>query len=220
MTESEKEEGKKTLLDIDPIIYDLFEFRPRKGDLKKLEIIKATIDCLAHEGLENTTYEAIAQKIGTRRAHVAYHFSDKHYIYQAAVKYILATNQQISINHMSEATDGKDMLKRYVEGPFIWAQTHPEQLSVMLLLYYLCVTREEYHDLHYQIRKGGHERIKYILSSKLGKKFTEEEVVIYSKSIQNMISGAIIDAVTTRKKTLEEAKQETIKSMNRMIFCE
>jgi AcrR family transcriptional regulator len=35
------------------------EFRPRKGDLKKIEIIQAAIDVLAHQGLENTTYEQI-----------------------------------------------------------------------------------------------------------------------------------------------------------------
>jgi AcrR family transcriptional regulator len=63
----------------------------KKGDRKKLEIIEAAIDCLATEGIDNTTFDSIAKRIDTRRAHVAYHFKDKHMIFEAAISYILIT---------------------------------------------------------------------------------------------------------------------------------
>jgi AcrR family transcriptional regulator len=203
--------------DIDPIIFELFEFRPTKGDLKKMEIIKASIECLAELGLEKTSYEAIAKKIGTRRAHVAYHFSDKHDIFRSAVKYILATYQQISIEHLQQSKSGEQMLVKYVEAVFEWAKSHPEQVSVMLLLYYLCTIKEDYLELHHQIRTKGQERIAYILLNKLKISPAPKKAMFISKSIQNLISAAILDSVTTKNKSLDDAKEDVLIVMKMML---
>lgn len=191
----------------DSSIYDLFEFKPRKGDLKKMEIILAAIDCIATIGFEKTTYEAIAQKIGTRRAHVAYHFKDKADIFEACIKYINASYQQTSIQNIEAAKDGLEMLVNYAEAPFLWAEENPQQLSVMLLFYYLCTVDEKYKDLHNQIRSGGKERIQYILTNKLTKKISPAEAAPMAKMIQNLVSGSIMDVTTTGNKTLKEARQ-------------
>ncbi len=202
---------------IDPYIFNLFEYKPRKGDIKKMEIIKAAIECLATDGLEKTSYEAIAKRIGTRRAHVAYYFSDKHDIFKSAIKYILATYQQISITHLQEAEDGTDMLFKYVAAVFDWAKKHPSQVSVMLLLYYLCTIKEDYRVLNDQIRSNGHERIFYILAMKLEKTMSKNKARVLSKNIQNMISAAIIDSVTTDGKTLDQAKNDILEIVQMMI---
>ncbi|PIR34499.1 MAG: hypothetical protein COV37_12860, partial [Bdellovibrio sp. CG11_big_fil_rev_8_21_14_0_20_39_38] len=90
--------------------YDLFDLRPRKGDLKKMEIILAAIDVMAEEGIEKTTYDAIAGRIGTRRAHVAYYYKDKNDILMSAIRYIMANYQQILIENMKDEEDGLQML--------------------------------------------------------------------------------------------------------------
>jgi AcrR family transcriptional regulator len=133
---------------IDSSIYELFEFKPRKGDIKKMEIVLAAIECIATIGFEKTTYEAIAQRIGTRRAHVAYHFKDKENIFEACIKFIMARYQQTSIKHIEAAKDGLEMLVNYTEAPFIWAEENPHQLSVMLLFYYLCTVDDKYQEIH------------------------------------------------------------------------
>jgi len=202
---------------IDPYIFNLFEYKPRKGDIKKMEIIKAAIECLATDGLEKTSYEAIAKRIGTRRAHVAYYFSDKNDIFKSAIKYILATYQQISISHLQNAEDGMDMLFKYVSAVFDWAQKHPSQVSVMLLLYYLCTIKEDYRILNDQIRANGHERIFYILATKLEKSMDKNKARVLSKNIQNMMSAAIIDSVTTEGKSLEQAKNDILEVINIMV---
>ncbi|MCF8058562.1 MAG: TetR/AcrR family transcriptional regulator [Bacteriovoracaceae bacterium] len=203
--------------DIDTNIYELFEFKPRKGDLKKMEIILAAIECIATIGFEKTTYEAIAKKIDTRRAHVAYHFKDKADIFEACVKYIMASYQQTSITRIEEAKDGLEMLVNYSEAPFLWAEEHPEQLSVMLLFYYLCTVDEKYKELHAAIRSGGVERIQYILTNKLTKKIPAKEAAIMAKTIQNLVSGSIMDVTTTGNRTLKEAKQHVKEQVLKII---
>lgn len=202
---------------IDSSIYELFEFKPRKGDLKKMEIILAAIECIATIGFEKTTYEAIAKKIGTRRAHVAYHFKDKSDIFESCVRFIMANYQQASIKSIEEAKDGLEMLVNYAQTPFEWAEENPQQLSVMLLFYYLCSVDDKYKELHASIRKGGAERIQYILTNKLSKKIETDKAAPMAKTIQNLVSGSIMDVTTTGNKTLKEAKQQIKEQVLKII---
>lgn len=204
--------GRERLLNqtIDPIMFDLFEFRPRKGDVKKGEIISAAIDCLATVGIENTSFEAIAKKIGTRRAHVNYYFPNKQEIFLSAFKYIAATYQSVSMECLEEAKTKKDLLDKYIEGPFVWAKKHPKQLSVMYLLYYLSTFNKEYLELNNQIRKGGMDRISYLLK-KINPSITKKTCDSRAKSIQNILSGCLLDVSTTKGKTLSQAEKEAKK---------
>ncbi|MBT3526391.1 MAG: TetR/AcrR family transcriptional regulator [Bdellovibrionales bacterium] len=201
----------------DPALYELFEFRPRKGDIKKLQIIEAAIHCLANDGIENTTFESIGKLIGTRRSHVAYHFADKKLIFLSAIKFILSTYQQTVMGQMVESQNGRKMLLQYIEGSFTWATDHPTHLSVIFLLYYYCQLDSEYRDLHDQVRRGGMERLTYILSQKFNNKFTKRQAAFLAKQIQNLLSGAILDAATTNSYDLKRAKQEAIKTTLTLI---
>lgn len=192
---------------VDPLMVKLFEFRPRKGDLKKASIITAAIECLSEEGLEKTTFEAIARKIGTRRAHVNYYFADKQKIFLAAIQYIAATYQSISLECLEKAKKDEDLLEAYLEGPFKWAKNHPEQLSVMFLLYYLSTFQKEYLELNHQIRKGGALRISYVLRKK-DPSLSKKEASLKAKSIQNILSGCLLDVATTKGRTLASASRE------------
>jgi AcrR family transcriptional regulator len=207
----------ETAPSIDSSIYELFEFKPRKGDLKKMEIVLAAIKCIATIGFEKTTYEAIAKRIGTRRAHVAYHFKDKENIFEACIKFIMASYQQTSIKHIETAKDGLEMLVNYTEAPFIWAEENPHQLSVMLLFYYLCTVDEKYQELHANIRATGAQRIEFILTKRLTKNIPLKEARPMAKSIQNLVSGAIMDVTTTKNKSLKAAKQQVKEQVLKLI---
>lgn len=206
-----------TSKDLDSKMFNLFEFKLRKGDIKRMEIIQAAIDCLATVGIDNTTYDAVAKKVGTSRAHIAYYFTDKDQIYIAAIKYILASYQQTVIEHLGEANTGKELLECYIESVFIWAKKYPDQLTVMLLLYYLCRFRDDMVELNHQIRKGGFERVYYILTTKMSKKMSEKKATIVARTIINLISGSIIDASTTKAMSMDEAKDITLATVRMLI---
>lgn len=203
--------------ELDPMMFNLFEFRPRKGDLKRMEIIQATIECLSSIGIDNTTYDSIAKKVGTSRAHIAYYFSDKEQIYLAAIKYILASYQQTVIDNLSDAKSGPDMLTRYVESVFIWAEKNPDQLSVMLLLHYLCSYRDEMVELSHQIIKGGLERLYYIITTKITTNYSEQQASLIAKTILNLIRGALVGAVGGKNISIEDAKINTLQAVSLLI---
>ena len=205
---------------LDHSLFELFEFKPRKGDLKKMEIVLTAIECISSIGFEKTTYEAIAQRMGTRRAHIAYHFKDKDSIFAACIKFIMANYQQTSLKHIEGAKTGEEMLTRYAEAPFIWAEENPSQLSVMLLFYYLCSINENYQKMHADIRSGGAARIEFILTTKLTHNYSLKEARPLAKTIQNLVSGTIMDTVTTKSKTLRQARLQIKKQVTRLISRE
>lgn len=202
---------------VDPRMLELFEFRARKGDLKKIEIIRAAIEVLAEQGLENTTYESLARKINSRRAHVAYHFNDKKTIFLAAVKYILGEFQQNVLDSLESAYEQKkspiEVLRAYIDGVFDWAQNNPSQLSVMLLLYYQCTLDSDYIDLHDKVRKGGHERLSLLFEHVKNHHSPDRS----GKWLQNQLSGALMDSVTTSSTTLCQAREKTHEYLNFLI---
>ena len=74
----------------------------RKGDKKKLEIVFAAIECISTIGYENITYEALAKKLDTRRAHIAYYFKNKEDIFKACIQFINHTKKEILDEHLAE----------------------------------------------------------------------------------------------------------------------
>lgn len=203
--------------DAPPFLFEAFEFKPRKGDLKKLEIIKAAVDILATKGLDNTTYEAIAQEIGTRRAHIAYHFSDKSDIFFAAVKYILATYQNETALQLKGAESGEEMLGRYVSSTFEWARKNPHQVSVMLLLYYMCTTTERFIELNTEVRLAGKKRLSYLLSKLEKSKIKSTDLDALAATIGDLISAGIIAATTQKDLGLEEMRLKTLATVETLV---
>lgn len=209
-------------IEVDPHILELFEFRNRKGDLKKIEIIQAAIEVLSEAGLENTTYDSIASKIGTRRAHVAYHFDDKKKIFLAAVRYILADFQQSILVAMEQAKEGKakdtngaSLLHAYIDGVFDWARTSPRQVQVMLMLYYQCTLDNDYLDLHDDVRKGGAQRLSYLFQKVPG--MSSKNAQERAKLFQNYLSGTLMDVFTTKDTKLIDAQTKSHKFLETLM---
>ena len=192
-----------------------FDLKPSRGDVKRMEITLAALDCLATIGFDKTTYEAIAQKLGTRRAHINYYFKGKHEIIMACVKYIMANYQRVSNEHLLKAKSKDEMLIHYVEGPYLWAEHYPKELIVMMLFYYLCSIDDRYRELHDRIRDTGALRIHHILTNLLG--FTDDKAKKLSKIIQNSISGFMLDGITTSGNKLR--KMDNIDFVKALIDC-
>jgi AcrR family transcriptional regulator len=196
---------------------NLFGDQPSKGTLKKFEIVQATIDCIATIGFEKTTYEAIAKKIGTRRAHIAYYFKDKQDIFKACIKYIVSNYHNVSQEHLSKASSPKDTLMKYVEGPYIWSKKYPQQLSSMLLFYYLCSVHDSYKELHDNVRTAGIDRIYDILAHDLKINLSKRETLILCKSIQNIMNGSHLSAETSSISTFKTAQTQSKKLVWKLV---
>lgn len=195
----------------------------KKGDRKKLEIIEAAIDCLATEGIESTTFEAIAKRIETRRAHVAYHFKDKHMIFEAAINYILATYEHTLQEFIQKAeskntkSSNQNIIEEYVKGAFHWSKKNPQHVSVFLLFYYLTTFQKNYNELNSKIRSQGQERILYLLSMKMEIDKPKRELKEIASIIQNILSAKMVELFTTNYNSTKKSQEETISVVRRLL---
>ncbi len=200
----------------DSIIFNLFDYTPSKGDLKKLEITRAAIECLAEVGIEKTTFEAIAQKIGTRRAHVAYHFPEKHKIFLSAVKYVLSNFQELISASVNRGETNKEKLTNYVNASFDWMEQYPEQVTVLMLMFYLCALEHDFMDYYSLVRDKELERLQHILRS--GNSLCDNDRIAFiSKTIWNTVHSEIMIIVTNKGKVIEKGRQNSLSTLNYLL---
>lgn len=201
----------------EPTAYNLFDYTPTKGDMKKLEITKAAIECLAEVGIEKTTFESIAKKIGTRRAHIAYHFPEKHKIYLSAIKYVLATYQEYISESVRIHGTGNDKLKNYIKATFDWMEENPNQVTVFMLMFYLCAMEHDFMDYYSLVREKELERIKYILREHFDNSFDKGRSDFIAKTIWNTVHSEIMIVVTNKGKVPEKALSNSLSTLEYLL---
>ena len=109
---------------------------------------------------------------------------------------------------VKEAQTPKEIIYAVVDGAFEWAELHPEQVALMILLYYLCCSSEEYRNFHTKIRVVGLERLCFVVS-KLYPERSNWEVRKMGSHFQRLITSYLLDAFTiSSSPELEKLKKE------------
>ena len=180
-----------------PLYRHLLGFKPRKGDLKKAQILEMTIECLATEGLEATSFELIGKRLKMGRAHVAYYFDDRESLIEAAIQFAIGTLQQFSIQAIEPIKDPYEKLITYVKSNAEWAREKPHYSRAFTLLFYLASHDSKYTALHTEIRTIGAERGQALVKMAFPKTTTHQAQDI-AKAIQVLITGYFIDFVSTQ----------------------
>lgn len=195
-------------INVDSIAAHLFDYKLRKGDIKKYEIIVATIECLAELGIDHTTFDSIAAKLNTKRSHIIYYFKKKDDIYYAAIQYIAATFKEVARQNLEKAKDSKDTLNKYIDGYFLWAKQNPKQLSVMFLLFYMCTHKPRFQEINQQIREVGINTMSHILIHQLELDITPTRARFIAKGMQGIMSAALVDGYSFIQETVNRNKIE------------
>jgi len=202
------------------LFFKLFEQKPRKGDIKKFEIVDAAIRCVAADGIRGLTYDAIGKRLKIGRSHVLYHFSSIDLILDASIKFITATAQDITVGEIKKAKNPKQQIEAFVNGAFFWAENHPEQVAVLLLFYHFCATQPQYKEIHTEIRKVGQQRLAMMIATGFKDDISEPaKVERIALMAQGLITGNLLAVVTTNKKTdyVNEVRLQTSKAILEMI---
>jgi TetR/AcrR family transcriptional regulator, transcriptional repressor of bet genes len=186
------------------------DFKPRKGDLRKLEILDAAIDCLGEEGIHRTTFESIGKKLGIGRAHVAYHYPDLENLFEAAIKFCISNVQNLTVDAVSATESDEEKPAAFINATFEWAQRYPNQTSVLLLLYYLASVDKRFKKLHDNVRKLGAQRIEAVIKKVVPKKTTTKPAAM-AKAFQALLTGHLVDHFTTiPAQDLESLRRSTV----------
>lgn len=187
-----------------------FDFKPRKGDLRKIEILEAAIHCLADDGIHRTTFESVGKRLGIGRAHVAYHYPNLDDLFEAAIKFCVSHVQVMTVDAVTATEDDQEKPAAFINATFEWVQRFPKHASVILLLYYLASVLPRFRKIHDDVRTLGAERLKAIAAGALGKKSPAKPAVV-GKKLQSLMTGNLVDWLTTEPtESLEAVRCRTI----------
>jgi len=201
MTKPKASRKKKSTAasNVDPILKQMFEGGLSKGELKKIEIVKSAIQIIGELGIEATSFESIGKPLGIRKAHVAYHFKNKTDIIEAAIRYIIAKGQEITIERVTQAQGTKDRLAAMARATFEWTRSDPRQIAVYMLFGHYGTVDPKYQSLHTEIRQTGLNRISALLSQdpSITQRLAAPEVMELATSIQAVITGEVVGLYTS-----------------------
>lgn len=176
----------------DQILTEFFTGSPTKGQLTKLRILEAAIQCYATHGVDHSTYEAIADAASTSKQLVKKHFPDKEELFVFSVKFIRAQFQNLVLAEMAGIQDPVALITAYIRVCFLWVKKHERHALVWGLFLYYCGFNDKLRKLHTQMVKIGHSRIMEIIRiGNESKDFHVKDVEIAAKLIQTLITGSM-----------------------------
>jgi AcrR family transcriptional regulator len=204
---------------MDPLYSTALGFSPRKGDLRKIEIIESAIHCLATDGVEKTTFEAIGKRIGLSKSHVAYHFPDLDDLIESCIRLAAVNGTQITVDKLKGKTNWEDQLRAIVEGAFAWAEQFPEHLKVLILFYYRSSYQQRFRDINTEFRQMGARRLLRVLEGELDKRGrSPAQRMNLARRIQALVFGSLIDSVAvTHKKTRRALEAQALLAVRHLI---
>jgi AcrR family transcriptional regulator len=196
-----------------PLFATILNMRPRKGDLRKAEIVQAAVQLIATEGVEELTFEALGRKSKMLRAHVAYHFKKQEDIIKAALQLAVLTSQECAVKRMQLAKTPEEQLVASTHGIFDWIEDHPEMVPCFFLMYYYASFNPVYREFHSKFREQGHLRIASALEL-LRPKLSVTARKALAKKMQNHLTGVLLDYLTTQNTLkLPKLRKETVEAM-------
>lgn len=153
------------------------------------------------------------------RSHIAYYFGNHDEMLLAAIQKVVATAQSITTERLRAAGTAEKQLQAVAEAAFDHILAYPKHAAVLCYFYHLCAHDKSYRELHTHLRQMGSDRIGAILATlpQLGVMNPEERAAL-AKTLQVMIFGYVLDAVTTNASySVENAKQRTIDAICRIV---
>src|SRR5271155_5202430 len=99
----------------DQVYRELFKSGFTKGEQRKAKIVEATIESIAKAGISHTTFDSIAKIARMNRAHIAYYFPTRDAMVLAAIKLVVMTAQQITIQQIRDAKNPLERLKAMID---------------------------------------------------------------------------------------------------------
>ncbi len=203
----------------DQALRQVLEVQPRKGDLRKAEIIKQVVECIGDIGIEETSFESVGKRLKIRRSHVAYYFKDRQDMLMLAVRYIYSVWQQYTVFKIDAISNQADLPLVQAHALIDLAKEYPSHVKVQMWLYYACVHNTELREFLVNAREMGRERMAAILE-KQGHKDRESNIRV-AMFAQAFVMGTIFEVFSTYgsqyKSRLEILREPLVDQIRHLI---
>lgn len=185
--------------DKEKLFSQILEFKPRASDLRRMAIVEAIVEVLATDGAHQMTNEVIGRKAKMARSHIAYYFPNQEAMLKAAVEYVVATGQEITVAYVSQEKTPEGMLRAMIKATFDWLERYPKHRAVMQFLQYAALCDKHFKKLYETIESSGISRLETILKSQPAARKGKEgpKPIEVANKIRAHLVGSLVQIFTT-----------------------
>lgn len=178
---------------------------------------------MAKKGVAQTTIMEVAKKSQTSHPLVTYHFPNINQLYLGVINDILEEMRLATVKVIEQDyATAQELLTNYVEVLFHWGEKNRDKIQLWVYFYYLATVDQEFAVFNDQVRKVGRERIESILLKGIAygefPKTPRPKMKDLTISIQGLITGNIIMAVSETNLSLKEAARVTSETAAAMVL--
>ncbi len=180
---------------------------PKKN--KKTEIFDAAIRCIGKLGIERTNAQAIADELGVAQSGIFYYFPKQETLFDSLTGYIAEVNHLV-VTKLLEKRKPKtayEGLSTHIEGNFLWAKRHPDQVAVLMLSIAKTAHSKFMQDLLKRLFAVGEDRIyAYLTVGVAERQFTVRgDIRDLASFIQKTLIGFIIAQYLSKRDGVGES---------------
>jgi AcrR family transcriptional regulator len=170
----------------------------RDGSKTKQRIIEAAVQCLAENGYERTTFQAIADQCGVSQQLVIHHLKKKENVFPIALDFILGTAIRQTESEMANVESSAEVqLKKYLEVSLKAFRSHPGVPKIYLTFYYLSGFDPKFLLINERIKAGALKRIQEILYAGASSgEFQIKDIGLTAKLIHTSLTGLLLNLAT------------------------
>jgi AcrR family transcriptional regulator len=157
-----------------------------KAQKTMLGIIESALRCYSRLGIDNTTFEMLAEESGVTRPLILRYFKDYEGLFKACVKFVRIHYQRWVIEGLQMEKEPAARFYAYVERALSWVEKFPAHSQFWGFFYYECSRTKKYRELNTELAQIGEKRILALLQeANPGQKLT----LVHAKFVQMAIAG-------------------------------
>lgn len=191
-----------------------------KGEITQEKILKAGKKLIAKEGIEQASFQKIADACGLSQSAVMHHFPNKDTLLQSVIKSIVENNQRTVHTITKIEDDARTQLLKHFYGNLDWAVTHVDEARIIISIYYLATFKPKFSKLYALLLHNAQEKIRALLlaGQREGNfKFSSSPEGL-AALLHDTLLGGIINLITTKtsKSSVQNKRNEWRRFIDRV----
>ncbi len=186
------------------------------------KIIQAAIECLAQDGLEQTTFQAIADRAGVSQPLVVYHLKSRQNIFYVVINHIMDAALVETQNALRSSSHPEDQIREYLKVSLKIFRTRSDISKIYMAFFYLSSFDPSYRQLNDQLKLEAVNRLIDILAAGVSRGiFKLSNLTLTAKIIHTNLTGLLLNLATETSHFSDEALlSELVQSVMALVTSE
>lgn len=179
-----------------------------KGERTRIRILEGAIRCIAIQGIEDLTFQAIADECGISQPLVVHYFKKKDQVFPEVIRHLVERSKsRVFIQGTCAAED----IEKYVRSAFAVLEEGSAFAKVYLTLSYRAVFNHHSQSQNNAIKQANIQRIKGILEAGVREGSMSPFLLAErARTINSLLAGVFLDLMTDNIKATDEIIETTV----------